>query len=111
MKKKKYNLDKRFISFLRREWWFYCEARKEALNKAKCIELISGASMWQCAKCKKRFVKVYVDHIKPIGRPKDEKRRLDWNKLRDLIWFTSHQVLCKKCHNKKTKREKRGKHD
>lgn len=104
-KKKKYDLDKRFVAWLRREWWFRCETRKEALKKAQ-KDAQFGSAMWECSKCVQKFVKVCVDHIKPVGRPKDKKGKLDWNELRDRMWFGKMQVLCSKHHNEKTQKER-----
>jgi 5-methylcytosine-specific restriction endonuclease McrA len=76
---------------VRRRWLQYGENRKAAKGL--------------CAKCKKREG-TQVDHIEPLGtRP---YRPEDFCSYIHRMFNADCQALCKKCHSKKTKRERKG---
>jgi hypothetical protein len=92
---KKYNVDSKIRSALRRIW-LYSPQRREALAGAK----LRGMPLYACAKCKKHFIKqqVHVDHIEAcgpscIGNYDDFITKLFHGKL---------QVLCVLCHKVKS---------
>lgn len=66
-----------------------------------------------CADCKQQFSrkKIFVDHIMPIVDPLDgnilPSGKRDWNKQIDRMGVSSKglQLLCKVCHNRKSKEE------
>ncbi len=88
------------ICYIRRIF-LYSPLRKEAKAKAKV-----GKYEYTCAKCKKNFEKVMVDHIDPVVDPK--VGFVDWNTYIERMFCDSSniQVLCRECHAKKTKAER-----
>lgn len=63
---------------------------------------------YKCVKCKDHFPTsgVQVDHKKPVVDPK--VGFVDWDTFISRLFcpVTGLQVLCKSCHDKKTKRER-----
>jgi hypothetical protein len=55
---------------------------------------------------KKRQNNIFVDHIIPVGGPGDKDR---WNGVIDRLYceIDGLQVLCKSCHDLKTKEERK----
>jgi hypothetical protein len=110
-KKKPFNVDRYFVSFLRR-LFHWSPQKKEILEEATQYTS-DGEKVRFCIKCNLPFIgkQVKVDHIRPVGRPKDKKGRLDWNKMRDrmLCHKKNLQPLCNLCHNEKSKKERRKK--
>lgn len=78
------------ISKIRLAWRYYSEERKDCLN-SKC-----------CAHCKRARLKLYADHIKPVGRFSEEENLYI---KRMFCERTNLQPLCEKCHAKKTKKD------
>ncbi len=85
----------------------------QTLNEAKTEKKINSATKrlaqhYKCKKCKKDFPAkmVQVDHIKPVVDPK--VGFVDWNTFIDRLFCERNnlQVLCKACHDLKTKKEK-----
>lgn len=77
--------------------------RNEALRKAR-IE----RGKYRCAKCKKIYgnKEISLDHIQPVVDPK-----IGWAGFEEYIKrlfcpVEGFQVLCDRCHDKKTAREK-----
>lgn len=99
-RRREWNL-KRLIVQALRKIFFYSPMRAGALTKAK------RTLGYQCAKCKKLFDKVMVDHIKPVINPSDGFE--DWNTfIKNLFCGLSNlQCLCKGCHDAKTKEERK----
>lgn len=89
---------KRVRSAIRQVWqWSY----PWRLAKARAI---GEDGFCYCEKCKDKVPKVYIDHIENVGD-------VDEGFIKRLF-VPSHklQALCKKCHDAKTKEErKRGK--
>lgn len=96
-KRRAFNLKSAIISHLRRIF-FYSPLRAEALAQAK------QKLGYKCAKCKKLFDKVKVDHIEPVV---PTTGWVDWNSFIDRLFCKPEllQCLCEKDHNVKTKAE------
>ena len=96
-------------SALRRAWTKY-PVRYQVMDAAK--KPYTGKDkrtkwVYECASCKGKFksTEVQVDHIKPAGTLKDYKDLPSF--VRNLFCEADNlQVLCKECHNKKTKEER-----
>lgn len=102
-----------FFSFIRSalrqksRWWKPITQAK--LKARRAYKGVNKRRKWeyQCNKCKQWFdnTTVSVDHIRPVGT---------LTKFEDLPEFVKNlfceadnlQVLCDKCHNKKTKKDK-----
>jgi hypothetical protein len=101
-KKRVYNLQRLIIGALRKIFW-YSPLRREALEKAK-VDML-----YKCAITKKKFPinEVTVDHIEPVVDPKIGF--VDWNTFISRLFCEvgNLQVLSKKAHAEKTKREKK----
>ena len=96
-KHRSWNLKSSIISHLRRIF-FYSPTRQEALKIAK------QKLGYKCAKCKKCFDKVKVDHIDPVVS------LTGWTNWDDFInrlfcEIKKLQCLCEGCHNEKSKKE------
>lgn len=74
----------------RRRWLQYGENRKGLEEK--------------CARCSKKGVE--IDHVIPLGkRPRQfDEYMINWLKR---MFYGTCVILCKKCHIKKTKRERK----
>lgn len=114
---KKWTLRSKLIPMLRR-LFFYSPLRREALKGAK----VPNKNKYKCKKCKKLFIlnQVTVDHIKPIidrneGFPTTTRLIYylevvdDWTSYVHNLFcgLDNLQVLCKKCHDRKTKDERK----
>lgn len=68
---------------------------------------------YTCNECKKEYPakEVNVDHVQPVVCPKEGF--IDWNTFIDRLFCTREnlQVLCSKCHTKKTKEEREVRND
>lgn len=86
-----------------RQAFRYSTFYKEALERSK----VEGESttLYRCDECAElfKFDHIQVDHIEPVA-PLDGSP-LHRNTLIDRIWTNKIQVLDKKCHSKKSKRE------
>lgn len=85
----------------------------ETLNAAKTEKKVNKktgrlAQHYRCYACEQEFTQkdVQVDHIKPVIDPK--KGFISWDVYIDRMFCESInlQVLCKDCHQVKTKKEK-----
>lgn len=76
--------------------WHWSWPRKLCANRA-----LGKDGFSKCEKCKKRAPKVFIDHIVPVGN-------VDAGFIVRL-WCPSNglQALCKKCHDEKTKEERK----
>lgn len=104
----------RYFSFIRsalRRAWTKYPVRYQAMDKAKYpYRGRDKRTKWvyECKSCTKRYksTEVQVDHIEPAGSLKE---------YADLPGFVSRlfceannlQVLCKECHDRKTKEERK----
>lgn len=86
-----------------RELWSKSPYRSIALANAK------SGSKYTCAKCKQLFYagEIEVDHIVEMPRASySDPHSVDWNKFIEALFVnpdpTKVQVLCKKCHARKT---------
>jgi len=91
---------------IRRRWMQYGENRQDALEFAR---IANSGAMYRCVRSHSvstNFTKqaVQVDHVERVGsRP----RTMEGLCTYAVRMFTLKcQVLCKKCHAKKTKRER-----
>lgn len=96
-----------------RRAWSKDPKRYEALKNAK--KKYKGDNPRQkfeyvCAHCKKGFKQneVSVDHIIPCGSFLKREQLGEWA---DRLFYGDLQVLCKVCHNKKTKEDRDGQKD
>lgn len=64
-------------------------------------------NFYRCAKCRLVFSRkgVSIDHIKPVVDPKRGYRSLDEYAIRMFCSADGFQILCKVCHDAKTKAE------
>lgn len=91
------------------------EVRKKVMDKAKTRTLMGNfkngnpkyVNLYKCNSCHKQFksTEVQVDHVEPVIDPSIGFR--DWNTYIDRLFcaVSNLQVLCKRCHNIKTKQE------
>lgn len=89
--------------------------RKKAMDRVKTRDLVGNfkngkpkyLNQYKCNLCKKKFksTEIQVDHIAPVIDPTVGFR--DWNTYMSRLFceLSNLQVLCKRCHNIKTKRE------
>jgi len=76
----------------RRRWMQYGENRKEAKAQERCNDCLQAPS-------------TEYDHVVPLGpRPRITHSFGDWL---ESLFYSKCQGLCKKCHDKKTKNERR----
>lgn len=121
MPKKPWNQDAAIYSALRRAYRS-SPAVNGALSTVKEVYFIpskKGKQLrrvnFECAHCNNAFSRkmVAVDHIHPVVDPQDANLlpsgKRNWIKQIDRLFVdqNSLQVLCKPCHNKKTKEENR----
>lgn len=80
-----------------RQVWSWSHPRRLAVKRS-----MGADGFPRCEMCKKRVPKITVDHIDPVG----EVGGRDYVKK---MWCPSRllQCLCKKCHDGKTKRERK----
>ena len=91
-----------------RRWPPKFETLKEAQRGKQINEKTKRLAMhYECKKCKKSFpaTQVQVDHIKPVVDAKTGF--VSWDEFITRLYCTKEnlQVLCKVCHDKKTKLE------
>ena len=91
-----------------RRFWLKDPWRLDAYEAAKrAYKGENKRQKWeyQCADCSDWFIKknVQIDHINPCG---SFLKKEDEIKFRDNLLSGGLQVLCKDCHNKKTKEER-----
>lgn len=77
---------------------------RSASLKAAWVE----RGIYRCAKCKKVFPRkdVAIDHIVPVIDPKNGWVSWDVYIERLFCEEKGFQILCRKCHDKKTKKER-----
>ena len=101
----------RYQSFVRssmRMAWRKWPPRYEALKNARRKSTTSNKKQkweFQCAACQNWFMgkEVYVDHIEPWGQIWKLSFEEAWSRL--LVSSSRLQVLCKQCHDLKSKTE------
>jgi|TARA_R110002153_G_scaffold87801_4_gene216767 ribosomal protein L44E len=86
------------------------ETLKESFVGKKVNKATGRQAMhYKCAKCKKDYPakSVNVDHIKPVVCPKEGFK--DWDTFVKRLYCSKEnlQVLCSKCHDKKTATERK----
>lgn len=93
-KKRKWNLKSKIIPRLR-QIWFFSPERAEAVKRA------NGS----CEKCSNKLDKLVADHIQPIVDP--DIGFVDWNTYISRMFCGANglQILCKGCHDEKSKKE------
>ena len=108
--------ESRYTQFIRsalraafRRWPPRYDVLRNAFTEAKLNPKTGRiAKHYRCAKCGNDFPQkgVQVDHKKPVVCPK--RGFVDWNTFieRLLVEAKLLQVLCKKCHDVKTKAER-----
>lgn len=115
-------IQQRIRAAIRQVWTRYSPERKEALYQAKRTKKQKNKNgetskrpdvSWICASCKEQFkgAQVQVDHIEPVGKtpifpPAPEDTSWSTWLLRLFCVVDNLQVLCKECHQIKTKKEK-----
>lgn len=100
-KRKKWNLNSRITSALRRIW-FYSPQRRLVLKEAK----LNGN---KCAICKVPKDKLEVDHESPVVKINEKER--NWHEYIERLMFGKLVCICENCHTAKTtiQREQRKK--
>jgi len=104
----------RYFSFIRsalRRAWTKYPVKYQVLNKARTpYKGPDKRTKWlyKCAHCSNLFksTEVQVDHIQPAGTLKDYS---DLPQFVETLFCeeSNLQVLCKECHNAKTKEERK----
>jgi hypothetical protein len=79
-----------------RKVWSWSYARKVCIARATDTD-----GFGHCEKCKQKVPKVYADHIKKVGLVDEGFITRMWCSSKEL------QALCKKCHDKKTRDERK----
>lgn len=99
-RKKKYNVESKIRSALRKVW-MYSPERKEALNQAK----VRGLPLYVCAGCKRSCVKqqVHVDHVIACG----ESSMGNFDIFIHRLFQGRLQVLCVTCHEDKSRLDRK----
>jgi len=97
-----------FIRSAMRNAWRRWPPRYEALKLARRKYVGTNKKQkwqFQCADCQEWFMgkQVSVDHIEPWGKIWELSLQEAWSRL--LVSVTSLQVLCKPCHDRKSKTE------
>jgi 5-methylcytosine-specific restriction endonuclease McrA len=96
-KKKVFNPKTKIIPAIRRIW-FHSPVRREVLNRAKVDEY------FRCEKCRGLQEKVHIDHIDPCV-PLTGWEGYDSFIARLFCDPSELQVICEKCHSKKSLEE------
>lgn len=79
-----------------RQVWHRSRARKLCVDRSR-----GRGDFHYCERCEKRAPKIFVDHIEKVGD-------VDGGFIERLFCPSSGlQALCKKCHDAKTKEERR----
>lgn len=115
-------IQQRIRAAIRQVWTRYSPERKEALYLAKRTKKQKNKNgetskrpdvSWICACCREQFKgsQVQVDHVEPVGKtptfpPAPEDTSWSAWLLRLFCGVDNLQVLCKECHQIKTKKEK-----
>jgi hypothetical protein len=104
-KKRVFNPKSFFTQKMRQQWAWRDPARAEALKQAEVKR--SGKTFYRCAITKKLFTidQVKVDHIDPVVDP--NVGWVDYNTYMSRLFcpVDQLQVISRKEHDKKTKRE------
>lgn len=96
-------------SALRKVWWMYGGARKEALKRAKMGAM---RGYYRCEACHLPTKKPDVDHVTALGVTPGSKLDFDgkasWHTLIERLFCAADglRVLCKSCHSNRTKSQK-----
>lgn len=81
-----------------RQVWHRCKARQLVVKRCK-----NEAGYFVCEQCKQQSPEIKIDHIENVG---DVDAGFI---LRMFVTSDKLQGLCKNCHNKKTKEERKNK--
>lgn len=80
-----------------RQVWSWSYARKACIARAT-----DAKGFGRCELCKKRVPKLFADHLKMMGDV------LSPTYIKRMFASSKHlQAICKKCHDKKTREERR----
>jgi hypothetical protein len=96
-KKKVFNPKSKIVPAIRRIW-FHSPLRREVVNRAKVDEY------YRCELCRGLQEKVHIDHIEPCV-PLTGWDGYDGFISRMFCDPSKMQVICEKCHGKKTTEE------
>lgn len=92
---------KKFLIPILRRGSYKWPPRTEALKKARV-----SYGKYQCNKCKEVFRKkdIAVDHVRPVVASSGFR---DWDTYIQRLYCkaSGFQILCKPCHDEKTKKE------
>lgn len=91
-------IDRKILAALRR-LWLYSSERYQVLKASK------QGLKYKCSKCNRCFDKVHVDHIDPVIDVKKGFQGWDIFVKRLFVAIERLQVLCERCHARKTKSE------
>lgn len=88
-----------YITGALRKVWYYSKLRRDAYNQAKV------GTKYRCYVCEQLVDKVQIDHINPVGSPKQDDNTLDWGKyVNKLLYCDPSNVaaICLACHKSKS---------
>lgn len=88
-----------------RKVWSWSYPRKLCVERAIHADGFPRCENKKCPQKGKPVIKVYADHIKPVGAVDGGFIARMWTPSRNL------QALCKKCHDKKTREERKAASD
>lgn len=65
--------------------------------------------LYECQLCLKQTaaIDLQVDHVKSVGSINGEYPYLDWTNFVYNMFFGEMQAICRDCHKKKTKEERK----
>jgi 5-methylcytosine-specific restriction endonuclease McrA len=86
-----------FIVSALRKVWMNSPARKQVKARRKLM----GTDGYLCEKCKRPAKNVEIDHLVPVGSPKDSG---GWEAFLGRLFCATEglRVLCTKCHREKS---------
>ena len=89
---KKWNLNSKIISALRRIW-LYSPQRSDAKKRSKC------GKDYACERCQQIFSSILIHHKTPC-KPEYRIDKIDWNLFIDRLFCPSDELLCvcNRCH-------------
>lgn len=85
--------------------WQYWPPANEAKRLAYKGKNKKKQDQWECAHCKKVYIKVFKDHIEPVDDPYKGFQGWDIYVKRKFIPTAGIQILCKECHQVKSNKE------
>lgn len=88
-----------------------CDTYKLAASRyLSPVKGVKGGKRWVCAHCKEIVTSYNIDHISPvveIGKSTNDYSIQDYYERVHLTPLENLQLLCKECHNKKSKGEEK----